>query len=48
VRYASLQRFFPDEAAKLHEQLEKEVGERFQLYKRMENPEVVCEAPEEA
>jgi len=35
VRYASLVQSFPDEAAKLHAQLEQEYKERYELYKEM-------------
>jgi pyruvate-ferredoxin/flavodoxin oxidoreductase len=35
VRYASLVQSFPDEAARLHAQLEAEYAERYQTYKRM-------------
>ena len=46
VRYSSLQRFFPEEASKLHEQLEKEVTDRYELLKLMDDPTSVCPAPE--
>jgi len=35
VRYASLHQTFPEEAKKLHAQLEKEYKERYELYKRL-------------
>ncbi|MBU1049591.1 4Fe-4S dicluster domain-containing protein, partial [Candidatus Bipolaricaulota bacterium] len=35
VRYASLVQTFPEEAAKLHKQLEDEYAERYQTYKKM-------------
>jgi len=35
VRYASLVQSFPDEAAKLHKQLQEEYEERYKLYKEM-------------
>jgi len=35
VRYASLVKSFPDEAKKLHTQLEKEYKERYETYKEM-------------
>ena len=35
VRYASLVQSFPDEAKKLHAQLEKEYKERWETYKQM-------------
>ena len=35
VRYASLVQSFPDEAKKLHAQLEKEYKERYEGYKEM-------------
>ena len=35
VRYASLHQTFPEEAKRLHAQLESEYEERYELYKRM-------------
>jgi pyruvate-ferredoxin/flavodoxin oxidoreductase len=35
VRYASLVQSFPDEAKRLHAQLEKEYEERYETYKEM-------------
>jgi len=35
VRYASLHQTFPDEAVRLHKQLETEYAERYETYKRM-------------
>ena len=35
VRYASLVQSFPEEAKRLHAQLESECEERYELYKRM-------------
>jgi pyruvate-ferredoxin/flavodoxin oxidoreductase len=35
VRYASLHQTFPEEAKRLHAQLEAEYAERYQTYKRM-------------
>jgi pyruvate-ferredoxin/flavodoxin oxidoreductase len=39
VRYASLHQSFPEEAKKLHTQLEAEYAERYQAYKRMAEAE---------
>ena len=39
VRYASLQKTFPDEAKRLHAQLEKEFNERYQALKRLSEME---------
>ncbi len=39
VRYASLHQSFPEEAKKLHTQLEAEYAERYQTYKRMAEQE---------
>jgi hypothetical protein len=35
VRYATLTKQFPDEAAKLHARLAQEYAERYQVYKAM-------------
>ncbi|MFC2077825.1 hypothetical protein ACFLTM_03360 [Candidatus Bipolaricaulota bacterium] len=35
VRYSSLVQSFPDEASRLHAQLEKEYAERYELYRQM-------------
>jgi pyruvate-ferredoxin/flavodoxin oxidoreductase len=48
VRYASLQKVFPEEAESLHTRLEKEVGDRFQILRRLADPTVVCPQPETA
>ena len=48
VRYASLQKVFPDEAEALHTRLEKEVNDRFQILRRLADPTVVCPQPEAA
>ena len=46
VRYASLQKFFPEEAARLHKQLEKDILDRYQELKQLDDPKSVCEVPE--
>jgi len=43
VRYAALEKIFPDEAAKLHAQLENEFTERYRKLKQMDDPTIVCE-----
>jgi len=48
VRYASLQKVFPEEAEALHTRLEKEVNDRFQILRRLADPTVVCPQPEAA
>ena len=48
VRYASLQKIFPEQAEALHTRLEKEVSDRFQLLRRLADPTVVCPQPETA
>jgi len=48
VRYASLQKVFPEEAQTLHTRLEKEVSDRFQILRRLADPTVVCPQPEAA
>ena len=35
VRYSSLVQSFPDEAERLHKQLETEYQERYELYKKL-------------
>ena len=35
VRYASLHQTFPEEAARLHKQLEDEYKERYEVYKKL-------------
>ena len=46
VRYASLKKIFPDEAETLHARLEKEVNERFEYYKLLADPTIICEVPQ--
>jgi pyruvate-ferredoxin/flavodoxin oxidoreductase len=48
VRYASLQKAFPEQAQTLHTRLEKEVSDRFQILRRLADPTVVCPQPETA
>jgi pyruvate-ferredoxin/flavodoxin oxidoreductase len=48
IRYASLQRTFPDEAKKLHRQLEQECIDRFKALKRLADPLTVCQDIEKA
>jgi pyruvate-ferredoxin/flavodoxin oxidoreductase len=48
VRYASLQKAFPEQAQTLHTRLEKEVSDRFQTLRRLADPTVVCPQPETA
>jgi len=49
VRYAALEKLFPEEAAKLHTQLEKEYAERYVLLKQKAEQELpVIETTEEA
>jgi len=48
VRYASLQKVFPEQAQALHTRLEKEVSDRFQILRRLADPTVVCPQPEAA
>ena len=43
VRYASLQKSFPDEAKKLHMRLEKEFNERYEAYKLKADPKAICD-----
>jgi pyruvate-ferredoxin/flavodoxin oxidoreductase len=43
VRYASLQKSFPDEAKRLHAQLEKEYNERYEALKLMADPASICQ-----
>lgn len=45
VRYASLQQLFPDEATRLHAQLEKEFTERYQHMKQLAEQELVSVKP---
>jgi len=47
VRYASLQKTFPDEAARLHKQLEIEVQERYQHLKCLAEMPARCEKTDE-
>jgi len=47
VRYASLKKIFPDEAEILHTRLEKEVNARYEYYKLLADPTIICEMPEE-
>jgi pyruvate-ferredoxin/flavodoxin oxidoreductase len=42
IRYASLQKTFPEEAKKLHRRLEDECKERFEALKRLADPLMVC------
>jgi len=48
VRYASLQKTFPEEAKKLHEQLEQEVLQRYQTLKRLSEISVSSEQSNES
>jgi len=43
VRYASLEKIFPEEAKKLHTRLENEFNERYRALKQLADPTVVCE-----
>jgi pyruvate-ferredoxin/flavodoxin oxidoreductase len=42
IRYSSLKKLFPDEAATLHQRLSGEVRERYQTLKRRADPTEVC------
>jgi len=41
VRYNSLVRTFPEEAKRLHKQLEEQVNERYERYRRMAEQEIL-------
>ena len=41
VRYASLQKTFPDEAKKLHARLEQEVNQRYESFKDLADKHVL-------
>jgi len=47
VRYASLEKIFPEEAQKLHSRLEKEFTERYRALKQLADPTVVCDTKTE-
>ena len=46
VRYASLEKTFPEESKKLRAQIEVEFTERYDGYKRLADPMSVCKEPE--
>jgi pyruvate-ferredoxin/flavodoxin oxidoreductase len=48
VRYASLQKFFPDEAKRLNARLEEEYNERYENLKRLAEEKLPAEAAEES
>ncbi len=43
VRYAALEKTFPEEARRLHDRLEKEVQTRFENLKRLADPLSICD-----
>ena len=46
IRFASLTRTFPDEAEKLHAELEKQFNSRYEDLALMADPTIVCREPE--
>ncbi len=45
VRYASLEKLFPEEAEKLHARLEKEFNERYEKLNLLADPMAICNNP---
>jgi pyruvate-ferredoxin/flavodoxin oxidoreductase len=46
-RYAQLAKFFPEEAERLHSQLEREIATRYESLQLMSDPTLVCNKPGE-
>ena len=46
IRFASLQRTFPDEAKKLHAELEEQFTQRYEELSLMADPMLVCKQDE--
>ena len=45
-RFASLEKTFPEESKKLRAKIEDEINQRYESYKMMADPTIVCETEE--
>ena len=48
IRYASLKKTFPEEARRLHAELEEQFNDRYEALALMADPTLVCKAEEPA